>query len=111
LIFYRCHASLNYGDPAEWLRILGELERLDIATLAPGHGEITSAAAIAEQRAYLEALLALALQAVEAGKTEAEAAATPIPAAYRGYGFASGFSANMEVLLKYQRTRVEAGNR
>lgn len=108
LIFYRCHASLNYGDPAEWLRILGEMERLDIATLAPGHGSVASREAIAEQRAYLDALLALALQAVEAEKSRDEAAATPIPADYRDYGFASGFAENMRVLSDYQRARMSA---
>jgi glyoxylase-like metal-dependent hydrolase (beta-lactamase superfamily II) len=108
LIFYRCHASLNYGDPAEWLRILGEMERLDIATLAPGHGAVASGEAIAEQRAYLNALLAMALQAVEAEKSRDEAAATPIPAAYRDYGFASGFAENMRVLSDYQRARMSA---
>ncbi len=108
LIFYRCHASVEYGDPAEWLRILGELERLDSAILAPGHGAVTSPVAIAEQRAYLEATLALALQAVEASKTEEEAAKTPIPDTYRDYGFASGFSHLMRALVKYQRARIDA---
>jgi len=106
LIFYRCHASIASGDPAEWLRILGEMERLDIAALAPGHGAVASRAAIAEQRAYLEALLGLALQAVEAGKTAEEAAKTSIPAAYRDYGFASGFAQTIQALTTYQRART-----
>lgn len=108
LIFYRCHASLHTGDPAEWLRILGEMERLEFDTLAPGHGAITSRVAIAEQRAYLDTTLALALQAVEAGKTADEAAATPMPEAYRDYGFASGFAQNMRALFTYQTDRMSA---
>ncbi|HET9110689.1 MAG TPA: MBL fold metallo-hydrolase, partial [Ktedonobacterales bacterium] len=108
LIFYRCHASINSGDPAEWLRILGEMERLEIDTLAPGHGDVTSRVAIAEQRGYLDALLALALQAVEAGKTADEAAAAPVPEAYRDFGFASGFAQTMRALFDYQSARVNA---
>ncbi|HEY7850914.1 MAG TPA: MBL fold metallo-hydrolase [Ktedonobacterales bacterium] len=107
LIFHRCHASISDSDPTEWLRILGEMERLDIATLAPGHGAVASRTAITEQRAYLEAMLALALQAVEAGKVEEEAVAASIPLAYRDYGFASGFAHTLRALMKYQRARLE----
>ena len=106
LIFYRCHASINYGDPVEWLRVLGEMERLDVATVAPGHGAVAPREAIAEQRAYLEAMLALALQAVEANRSEAEIAAMPLPAAYRDYGFASGFTQTVQALVEYQRKRT-----
>ena len=110
LIFHRCHASIEFGDAAEWLRILGEMQRLDIAILAPGHGDVATVAAIGEQRDYLEAMLALALQAVEAGRTEDEIAATPIPPQYRDYGFASGFAHLMRALAKYQRARVGGQN-
>lgn len=106
LIFYRCHASLNFGDPGEWLRILGEMELLEVDALAPGHGAITSRVAIAEQRAYLEALLALALQVAQADNTADDAAVAPIPEAYSGYGFASGFAENMRALFAYQRARM-----
>lgn len=106
LIFYRSHASFNFGDPGEWLRILEEMEQLEVETLAPGHGAVTSRVAIAEQRAYIEASLALALQAAQVGKTADEAAETPIPEAYNGYGFPSGFAENMRMLLEYQRDRM-----
>jgi glyoxylase-like metal-dependent hydrolase (beta-lactamase superfamily II) len=106
LIFYRCHASIDRGDPAEWLRILDEMERLDLATLAPGHGEVTSQAAIAEQREYLEAMLARALQTIEASETDEQIAAAPLPAEYRDYGFASGFAQTLLTLAQYQRARV-----
>jgi glyoxylase-like metal-dependent hydrolase (beta-lactamase superfamily II) len=105
LIFYRCHAWPGSGDPVEWLRILGEMELLDIEMLAPGHGEVTTSAAIAEQRAYLEHLLALALQA----ETADQAAEMAMPQSYRDYGFASGFSQGMRALFEYQRAHVNAG--
>lgn len=110
LIFYRCHAWTGAGNVDEWLRILGEMEKLSIETLAPGHGEVTTAAAIAEQRAYLETIVGMAQQAVTAGKTADDAAATPIPPEYRDFGYASGFSPAMRGLFEYRRTRgaVEA---
>ncbi|HEY8324080.1 MAG TPA: MBL fold metallo-hydrolase [Ktedonobacterales bacterium] len=106
LIFYRCHASINRGDPAEWLRILGEMEKLDITSLAPGHGEVASPQAIAEQRDYLDAMLARALQKVEASETDEQIAAAPLPAEYRDYGFASGFAQTLLALAQYQRKRM-----
>jgi cyclase len=106
LIFHRHNASIDRGDPAEWLRILGEMARMDIATLAPGHGEVASQAAIAEQRDYLDAMLARALQKVEAGETDERIAATPLPAEYRDYGFASGFAQTLLALAQYQRKRM-----
>jgi cyclase len=108
LIFYRMHASIFTGDGPEWLRILGEMDKLDIDIVAPGHGIVAPRAAIAEQRAYLETVMALAQTAVETGKTADEAAATPIPERYRDWGFASGFSQTMRVLFTYHQRAKES---
>ena len=107
LIFHRMHAFMQYGDPAEWLRILGEMEKLSIDTLVPGHGAVTDHGAIAAQRAYLEAMLALGREAYESGTSEDEAAETPIPAAYHDWGFASGFGPNMRAIYASLRDQAE----
>ncbi len=112
LIFHRMHAFMQYGDPVEWLRILGEMEKLSIDTLVPGHGDVTDHGAIAAQRAYLETLLALGREVYESGKSEDEAAKTPIPEPYRDWGFASAFSPNMRAIyarLRDQASADEAG--
>lgn len=109
LIFHRMHASMNLGDAVEWLRILDEMEKLSIDTLVPGHGAVTDHGAIAAQRAYLEALLALGREAHASGKSEDEAAETPIPAAYRDWGFPSGFGPNMRAAYNDQRDHTSAG--
>lgn len=105
LIFNHMHAFMQYGDPVEWLRILDEMEKLSIDTLVPGHGEVTGHGAISAQRAYLETLLDLGREALAAGKSEEEAAATPIPESYRDWGFASGFDTNMRFVYTYLRDR------
>lgn len=107
LIFYRMHASMQYGDPVEWLRILGEMEKLSVDTLVPGHGDVTDHGAIAAQRAYLEAMLDLGRGIYESGKSEDEAAETPIPESYRDWGFASAFGPNMRALYARLREREE----
>ncbi len=109
LIFYRMHASIFTGDALEWLRILGEMDKLEIEILAPGHGNVATRAAIAEQREYLETVMALARAALEAGKSAEDAATTPIPERYREWGFASGFPQTMRTLYTYiQRDRAGA---
>ena len=107
LIFHRMHASMQFGDPVEWLRILGEMEKLSIDTLVPGHGVVTNHSAIAAQRAYLETVLALSREAFETGKSADEAAEISIPAAYRDWGFASGFAHTMRSLLAYHQRASE----
>ncbi len=107
LIFSRMHPSIFAGDAPEWLRILGEMGKLDIDIVAPGHGAVATRAAIAEQREYLETVMALAREAAEAGKTADEVAATPIPERYRDWGFASGFARTMSVLLAYHQRAGE----
>ena len=110
LIFHRMHASMQYGDPAEWLRILDELDKLSVDTLVPGHGAVTDHGSIAAQRAYLEVMLALGREAYESGKSEDEAAETPIPAAYREWGFASAFGPNMRAIYTNQREQGAANH-
>jgi glyoxylase-like metal-dependent hydrolase (beta-lactamase superfamily II) len=110
LIFHQMNASVmvNISDPMEWLRILGEMEKLSIDTLVPGHGLVTNNGAIAAQRAYLETLLALARDALASGKSEDEAAQTPIPSAYRDWAFPSGFSYTMRAIYKILSDQVSA---
>ncbi|HEU0026226.1 MAG TPA: MBL fold metallo-hydrolase [Ktedonobacterales bacterium] len=110
LIFHRMHASMQYGDPVEWLRILDDMEKLSIDTLVPGHGDVTDHGAIAAQRAYLEVVLALGREAYDSGKSEDEAAETPIPAAYRDWGFASAFGPNMRAIYASVRDARAMGN-
>jgi cyclase len=108
LIFHRMHAFMQYGDPVEWLRILGEMDKLSVDRLIPGHGDVTDHGAIAAQRAYLEAMLALGREVFESGKSEDEAAETPIPAAYHDWGFASAFGPNIRAIYTNLRDQTEA---
>jgi cyclase len=107
LIFHRSHASISTGDSFEWLRILGEMGKLSIDTLIPGHGVVTDHGAVAAQRAYWQTILDLCRDALASGKGEDEAAETPIPGAYDGWGFPSGFSQTMRAIYTYLRDHPE----
>lgn len=109
LIFHRMHAFINpNGDPIEWLRLLGEMDKLSVDALIPGHGVVADHGALAGQRAYLETILDLCRDALASGKTEDEAAETPAPDAYREWGFPSGFGSFMRALYVYLRDHPDA---
>lgn len=105
LIFHQMFASIDAGDPGEWLRILDELDKLTIERLVPGHGQVSDHGAIASQRANIETLLALAQEAIAAGKSADEVAQTPLPEVYRDWGFPSGFGETLTFYYNYLRAK------
>jgi glyoxylase-like metal-dependent hydrolase (beta-lactamase superfamily II) len=107
LIFHQMFASIDAGDPSEWLRILAELDKLTIDTLVPGHGLVSDHGAIASQRAYVQTLLTLAQDAIATGKNADEVAQTPLPDAYRNWGFPSGFGETLRAYYDYLRDHQE----
>jgi cyclase len=60
----------------KWIEALKTLEKWDIDTVVPGHGEVAKKDAIKQQREFLEALVSEVEQAVKAGKTLEDAART-----------------------------------
>jgi cyclase len=65
LVVVRTQPVAAWGDPREWVRILGHLEALDAHTIVPGHGPVAGPEAITRMRDYLEALLEAADEAPE----------------------------------------------
>lgn len=49
--------SMGSGDPAHWLVVLDELERLGIERLVPGHGPVSGPEGIQETRDYVSGVL------------------------------------------------------
>lgn len=60
----------------KWIEALKTLEKWDIDTVVPGHGDIAKKEAIKQQREFLEALVTEVEQAIKAGKTMDDAART-----------------------------------
>ena len=58
----------------QWIEALKKLEKWDIETVVPGHGEVAKKDAITQQREFLEALVSEVEQAIKAGKTADQAA-------------------------------------
>lgn len=63
-----------WSDLGNWLTACRRIRELDAATLVPGHGPVTSAAAVGDVERYLRFVLAAAGERLEAGLTPAQAA-------------------------------------
>jgi len=57
-----------------WIETLKSLEKLDIETVVPGHGEVARKEALKQQREFLEALVGAVQDAIKAGKSMDDAA-------------------------------------
>jgi cyclase len=99
LLFVDCHPFLGDGDPVAWMQYLQELESLDFRTIVPGHGPVGQPLHLALIRKYIIDLTRLAEKVVKAGGTADQAAATPVPEAYKDWQFSPFFAANMRYLF------------
>ena len=59
----------GHGNLHAWIDVLTQLEKLDVKTLAPGHGELGDAAVIKLQKRYFVELLAAVDSAMKEGKS------------------------------------------
>jgi cyclase len=59
-----------------WIETLKALEKLDIESVVPGHGELAKKDGIKQEREFLEALVSAVQEAIKAGKTMEDAAKT-----------------------------------
>ena len=60
---------LNDGYPEEWVQALTALEKLDFASIVPGHGEVRPKSHLAFFRGYLTDLIAAVKKAAADGAT------------------------------------------
>lgn len=100
LLFVQSHLWVGHGDAAEWRRIIGRVQTLDLQTCVPGHGPIGTPANFPIEISYLETIEEIASDALQQGTPAEEAAATPIPAEYANWAWPIGWSANIQTLIE-----------
>jgi cyclase len=98
LLSVQNHPSLWHGDPEEWIRIIQQIEMLDLVAVVPGHGPVGNAEDLALLRQYITTLVRMASEGVGGGKTEDEAAARAIPPPFGDWQATEVFSRNMRFL-------------
>jgi glyoxylase-like metal-dependent hydrolase (beta-lactamase superfamily II) len=64
------------ADPENWVRALERLEKMNVATLVPGHGPIGNHASFEPQRKYLAAMIAGVKAGIQRGQTADQIAQT-----------------------------------
>jgi cyclase len=96
------HADFRKGNVEEWVRILDEMQALDIDTVVSGHGTVGTAEDLVKMRQYLVDLQQLAADWVKGGGTADDVQDIAMPEAYASLGVPSVFYGNMKVLLQKQ---------
>lgn len=86
---------MGHGDPDAWLTTLNALENRPPPVLVPGHGPVTTPAAIPDMRAYLLKMIRLGQSANSLSDLEQ----IPVPDAWRSWGLLEGFRPNLEFVF------------
>ncbi|KOY14814.1 MBL fold metallo-hydrolase [Paenibacillus xylanivorans] len=64
-----CINSFLHANPQQWLGILYKIERLNIETIVPDHGEVCSLTELNEVKAYITDLLEIVTSAVQSNQS------------------------------------------
>lgn len=95
-----------------WIETLKQIEKWDIETVVPGHGEVGRKELITQQREFLEALLAEVEQAVKAGKTQEQAEQSiRLPKYSRWLRYDEWFSENVKLVFQELKGAPKAAGR
>ena len=97
------HPSLGDGNPSEWLRILGELRKLRVEHLLPGHGPLGDRRSLEQNLRYHRDLRAFVVRARRAGGAARRVRALPIPPAYRNLRFRMMWPENLATVYRQLR--------
>lgn len=92
LVLSKHHPVLAYANPAEWLRILEQIEQLDVEVIVPGHGEVSSLHELREVRGYITDLVAAVTEALQNNKSMDE---VEVPERARDWYFIAYFKTNL----------------
>ncbi|HUG92588.1 MAG TPA: MBL fold metallo-hydrolase [Planctomycetaceae bacterium] len=66
------NGAFNYtgdSDTESWIRVLSEMQKLPVKTVAPGHGELSDATLVATQKRYFVELREAVQRGIDAGKS------------------------------------------
>lgn len=98
LHFVERHPWLGSGDPHAWATTLRRIHGWDVVTVIPGHGPASPAASLLTLVEYIEVLAALVETGREAGQSEEEIVALPMPSAYHSWWYGRFYSSNLRHL-------------
>ncbi|HMA38060.1 MAG TPA: MBL fold metallo-hydrolase [Chloroflexia bacterium] len=95
LLAVKTHPALWDGNPEEWVRILQQVEMLDLAIIIPGHGPVGTAEDLGLLRQYITELTRITSAVVGGGHAADDAAAAAIPVPFDTWEARDLFARNM----------------
>lgn len=98
IIVVHNHPLLADGDAFAWLKVLDQMDAMNLDKLIPGHGPVAGPEAIRTVTHYIEDILELSRQNKHLTSPE-EIQRIKIPAKYQDWGASSVFYKNLESLL------------
>ncbi len=108
LVFVGMHPYMADGFAGEWLSYLDTLQNFDTKHLVPGHGDVSTPAAIPVMKDYLKMVDQKARILVDAGLPESSVDTVRIPEPYDKWWFDRFFNINMHFM--YGRFSQKADN-
>jgi glyoxylase-like metal-dependent hydrolase (beta-lactamase superfamily II) len=63
------HPMLTDGDPENWIRVLDQLEDMDITTIVPGHGPVGNKSSLKFVREYIQELIKIIDESISQGNS------------------------------------------
>lgn len=98
LVLSKHHPVMIHANPLEWLDILEQVQKLNIHTIVPGHGEICSMKELEEVKGYIKDLLQIVAETVNSNGSIDE---IEIPEAYEDWYFATYFKSNLKTVYDF----------
>ncbi|MDQ2808162.1 MAG: MBL fold metallo-hydrolase [Chloroflexota bacterium] len=98
LLAVKTHPAMWDGKPEDWVRILQQVEMLDLTTVVPGHGPVGIGDDLGLMRYYIGELVRITSGIVGGGRSAEEAATRPIPGPFDGWAMSEVFGRNMRFL-------------
>lgn len=96
------HPTMGESNPEEWIRILAQVETLNLSIVVPGHGPVGTRADVVTMRHYFTDLRQLASRGVEERTANGQSTSVPIPPAYVSWECPSVFPDNLHFLYEQQ---------
>lgn len=103
IVTVQVHPVLGQADHHHWVESMRDLENLKLKAVVPGHGKVGTGRDVTAMKQYLTEIIATAQTLADAGSSDAEIEALPIPSAYQHYQWPSTYATNLKRLVARHR--------
>ncbi|MBT8258145.1 MAG: MBL fold metallo-hydrolase [Bacteroidia bacterium] len=95
LVFNECHPYVPHGNISKWKAWLDFMNSLNVKTVMPGHGELSTETLITTMKNYLVDLENMAVELHEKDLSDISFDSIPLPVKYKDWWFDRFYSSNL----------------